>query len=76
MVDSLTADQERRLKLWTSVAGLTRSQPSGKLSADQVSMLETLADNLEQLSQLLGQTADLAGRYLELARPPCPDANR
>jgi len=64
--DELTPAQTRRFQIWRALADLARAQEEGSLTADQVRLLEALANNLQQLANHLNQLADLGQSYAGL----------
>ena len=64
--DGLTPDQLRRFQLWRAMAGLARAQAGGKLTAEQVGLLESLADSLRQLAGQLSVLAELGQQCVQL----------
>ena len=65
-LDGLTSDQLRRFQVWRAMAGLARAQAGGKLTAEQVRLLESLADSLQQLAGQLSQLAELGQQAVQL----------
>ena len=64
--DGLTSAQLRRFQLWRAMAGLAQAQADGRLTAEQVRLLESLADSLQQLAGQLSQLAELGQQCVEL----------
>ncbi|MGE3909591.1 MAG: hypothetical protein AB7K36_09580, partial [Chloroflexota bacterium] len=71
--DHLTPAAARRFALWRAMADLSRAKAEGRLSPEQVRLLESLADNLQHLSQQLSQLADLASQYTRALDPSQTD---
>lgn len=64
--DGLTAAQLRRFELWRAMSALAQAQADGKLTAEQARLLESLADNLQQLAGQLSQLAELGQQCVQL----------
>ena len=64
--DGLTSAQLRRFRLWRAMSALAQAQADGKLTADQVRLLESLADSLQQLAGQLSQLAELGQQCVQL----------
>ncbi len=67
--DELTPATLRRFQLWRAMSDLSNAQADGRLSADQAQLLESLADNLQELAAHLTQLADLGRQYAEKLEP-------
>lgn len=64
--DGLTAAQLRRFQLWRAMSALAQAQADGRLTTEQVRLLESLADSLQQLAGQLGQLAELGQQVVHL----------
>ena len=64
--DGLTPAQLRRFELWRAMSALAHAQADGKLTAEQARLLESLADNLQQLAGQLSQLAELGQQCVQL----------
>jgi hypothetical protein len=64
--DGLTPAQLRRFQLWRAMSALALAQAGGRLTADQVRLLESLADSLQQLAGQLSQLAELGQQCVQL----------
>jgi hypothetical protein len=62
----LTAEQVRRFQLWRAMTELAKAQADGQLTAEQTRLLESLADNLQQLAGQLRQIAELGQQCITL----------
>ena len=71
-LDDLTPEQARRLRLWIALTELERARSAGLLSAEQVTLLEALAESLRELAGQLTELADRSRALLRLARPSEP----
>jgi hypothetical protein len=65
-LDGLTPDQLRRFQVWRAMAGLARARAGGKLTAEQVQLLESLAESLQRLAGRLSILAELGQQCVEL----------
>ena len=76
--DDLTPAQTRRFQLWRALTDLAKAQEDGRLTPEQVTLLEGLADNLHQLAGQLTQLAQLGEQYVNLleATHPALDPER
>lgn len=63
--DELSPGQERRFRLWRAMAELSQAQAEGRLSPEQIRLLEALAANLQDLSTRLSQLAALGQQYAQ-----------
>lgn len=64
--DELSPEQRRRYELWRALAGLSKAQAAGGLSAEQALIVEQLADNLRRLAAQMAELSELGRRYVEL----------
>ena len=64
--DGLTPSQLRRFQLWRAMSALAQAQADGRLTAEQVRLLESLSDSLQQLAGQLSQLAELGQQCVQL----------
>ena len=64
--DGLTPEQLRRFQIWRAMAGLARAQAGGKLTVEQVRLLESLATSLQQLAGQLSLLAELGEQCVQV----------
>jgi hypothetical protein len=77
--DELTPAQTRRFQLWRAMTDLAKAQEDGRLTSEQVRLLEGLADSLQKLAGQLTLLANLSEQYVNLAdeaRRPAPNPER
>jgi hypothetical protein len=76
--DELTPAQARRFQLWRAMTDLAKAQEDGRLTADQVRLLEGLAESLQQLASQMKHLAALGEQYANLldASRPASDPDR
>ena len=67
-LDDLTPEQARRFQLWSALTELSRARSDGYLTDEQVTLLETLAGNLQSLAGQLTELADRGREVLRLSR--------
>ena len=67
--DELTPATMRRFQLWRAMTEFSQAQADGRLSSDQAQLLESLADNLQQLATHLSHLADLGRQYAQALEP-------
>ncbi len=68
-LDDLTPEQIHRFQLWSAMTELSRAHAgSGRLTAEQVALLEALAGNLRSLAGQLTELADRSREMLRLAQ--------
>lgn len=67
--DGLTPAQLRRFQLWRAISALAQAQADGKLTAEQVQLLESLAESLQQLAGQMSQLAELGQQCVQLLDP-------
>jgi hypothetical protein len=70
--DELTPAQARRFQLWRAMTDLAKAQEDGRLTPDQVRLLEGLADSLQQLASQMSRLAELGEQYAALLEVPRP----
>ena len=73
--DELTPAQARRFQLWRAMTDLAKAQEDGRLTSDQVRLLEGLADSLQQLASQMTRLAELGEQYATLLESPSPAAS-
>jgi hypothetical protein len=73
--DELTPAQARRFQLWRAMTDLAKAQEDGRLTSDQVRLLEGLADSLQQLASQMTRLAELGEQYAALLESPSPAAD-
>jgi hypothetical protein len=64
--DEMTPAQSRRLQLWRAMTDLARAQDDGRLTREQVRLLEGLADSLQKLAGQLTLLANLSEQCVTL----------
>jgi hypothetical protein len=64
--DALSPAQARRFKLWRAMSDLANAQADGRLTPEQVRVLEALAENLQDLAGRLSQLAELGQQYAQM----------
>jgi len=74
--DELTPAQTRRFQLWRALTDLAKAQEDGRLTVDQIRLIEGLADSLQQLANQMTHLADLSEQYAKLLDAPRPAADR
>ena len=77
--DEMTPAQARRFQLWRAMADLARARADGRLTPEQVWLLEGLADSLQKLAGQLTLLAHLSEQYVTLlddTSRPAPGAER
>ena len=65
----------RRFELWRAMTELAQAQEDGRLTHEQVRLLEGLADSLQQLAGQLTRLAALGEHYANLLEAPRPAAD-
>ena len=73
--DEMTPAQARRFQLWRAMTDLAKAQEDGRLTPEQVRLLEGLADSLQKLAGQLTLLANLSEQYVKLLETPRPAAN-
>ena len=73
--DEMTQAQARRFELWRAMTELAKAQEDGRLTHEQVRLLEGLADSLQQLAGQLTRLAALGEQYASLLEVPRPLAD-
>jgi hypothetical protein len=73
--DELTPAQARHFQLWRAMTDLAQAQADGRLTSDQVRLLEGLADSLQQLASQMTRLAELGEQYAALLESPSPAAD-
>ena len=73
--DELTPAQARRFQLWRAMTDLAQAQEDGRLTPEQVRLLEGLADSLQQLASQMTRLAELGEQYAALLESPSPTSD-
>jgi hypothetical protein len=73
--DELTPAQARRFQLWRAMTDLAKAEEDGRLTVDQVRLLEGLADSLQQLANQMTHLAELGEQVANLLDAPRPAAD-